>query len=331
MENKLSIIVPVYNTSTYIDRCLKSILNQTYKNIEIIIIDDFSNDNSYEICRRYKEKDSRILLKQNSCNRGVSFTRNAALELVTGKYIVFIDSDDYISKNHIFDMVNLIEKTNTDICITKTNYLRINKIEKHQLNIAGKISLDKLTDDWSTFLNPAVCCWIHNKLFLTGIIKTHNISFKENLSLGEDKIFCLDYFKYCKNISVNNRYTYTYNRTNEYSITRTKLIEHSNSIQLIKNSLYNFMLVKNKLDNKELNNHIFDLILYGNSKIMESNKLNNLLKYKFIIRNLKENLNNEMLEYNKTKIRKIDKILLKYKIYILYFILLKRRNEHDKI
>lgn len=331
MENKLSIIVPVYNTSTYIDRCLKSILNQTYKNIEIIIIDDFSNDNSYEICQRYKEKDSRILLKQNSCNRGVSFTRNAALELVTGKYIVFIDSDDYISRNHIFDMVNSIEKSNTDICITKTNYLRIKKIEKHQLNITGKISLDKLTDDWSTFLNPAVCCWIHNKLFLTDIVKSNNISFKENLSLGEDKIFCLDYFKHCRSISVNNRYTYTYNRTNEYSITRTKLIEHSNSIQLIKNSLYNFMLVKNKLDNKELNNHIFDLILYGNSKIMESNKLNNLLKYKFIIRNLKENLNNEMLEYNKTKIRKIDKILLKYKIYILYFILLKRRNEHDKI
>lgn len=331
MKSKVSVIIPVYNTSKYLKSCIESVINQTYKNLEIIIINDESSDNSEDICKYYSKIDKRIVFINNIINKGVSYTRNKGIKLSTGKYIVFVDSDDLVSTSHIYDMINLIKKEKTEICITKTNYLRQNIIQKHELIINKKISIDEITNNWKLFLNPAVCCWIHNKLFISKIIKNNNIYFNNNLTLGEDKLFCLEYFKHCSAISINNKYTYTYNRTNDYSITRTALNEHAKSIKLIKDNLYSFMIFQNKLDKSSLYTHIYDLVCYGNDKIIESKKINKLYKYKYVTKNIKQNINKDTLYYNKNRINKIDYILIKFKMFLLYFALIVRRKNYGKV
>ena len=98
MEGKVSIIVPVYNVESYLNECIDSIINQTYRNLEIILIDDGSTDLSGEICDRYKEIDSRILVIHQK-NQGAANAKNNGLDLATGDYISFVDSDDFIEKD----------------------------------------------------------------------------------------------------------------------------------------------------------------------------------------------------------------------------------------
>lgn len=111
MNNKdlISVIVPVYNSEKYVSVCIESILNQTYSNIELLLVDNNSKDNSIEICNKYKEKDNRIrLLHENK--QGVSNARNKGIESSKGKYILFVDSDDFISNNFIEELVKFSNK-----------------------------------------------------------------------------------------------------------------------------------------------------------------------------------------------------------------------------
>ena len=96
MNDLISVIVPVYNVKNYLEKCLDSIINQTYKNLEIILINDGSTDESLDICYMYEKKDNRIKV-YNQENHGLSYTRNRGIEIARGKYIGFVDSDDVIS------------------------------------------------------------------------------------------------------------------------------------------------------------------------------------------------------------------------------------------
>ena len=116
-SNKVSIIIPIYNVEKYIEKCLNTIINQTYKNIEIILIDDGSTDKSSNICDKYSKIDERIKVIHKQ-NEGVSIARNDGIELSTGKYIVFIDPDDYVSKNHIETLYSCININNVDLVIS---------------------------------------------------------------------------------------------------------------------------------------------------------------------------------------------------------------------
>ena len=107
MTHKISIIVPIYNTEKYLGNCLNSIINQTYKNLEIILINDGSTDNSLSICNNYKNKDNRIKIV-NKTHTGVSDTRNIGIKNATGEYIGFVDSDDYIEQ----DLLKIFPKDN---------------------------------------------------------------------------------------------------------------------------------------------------------------------------------------------------------------------------
>ena len=116
-NDMISIIIPIYNVEKYLEKCLDSILNQTYKNLEIILIDDGSTDNSPNICNSYCEKDKRIKIIHKN-NEGVSSARNKGIELSKGKYIVFIDSDDYVSNEHIEVLYDCIISNNVDLVIS---------------------------------------------------------------------------------------------------------------------------------------------------------------------------------------------------------------------
>lgn len=121
MEDLISVIVPVYNVENYISECLDSIINQTYKKLEIILVDDGSTDKSGDICEEYKIKDNRIKIIHQK-NAGLSDARNAGIDIATGKYIQFIDSDDYIDKDMIETLYKLIVENNADISIC-SNYI----------------------------------------------------------------------------------------------------------------------------------------------------------------------------------------------------------------
>ncbi|MDU1910875.1 glycosyltransferase family 2 protein [Fusobacterium sp.] len=115
MEIKISVIIPVYNTEKYLEKCLNSVLKQTLKEIEIIIINDGSQDQSEKILERYNV-DQRIIVI-NKSNEGVSKARNIGLKMSKGKYIYYLDSDDYIEENMLLEMYNKTEKENLDIVV----------------------------------------------------------------------------------------------------------------------------------------------------------------------------------------------------------------------
>lgn len=116
MNDRISIIVPVYNVEKYVGRCMESITAQSYSNIEIIVVDDGTTDNSRNICEKYSNIDPRIKLISQS-NQGLSGARNTGLQYVTGDYIAFVDSDDYIEKTYIEELYNSILNTKADITV----------------------------------------------------------------------------------------------------------------------------------------------------------------------------------------------------------------------
>lgn len=113
----ISVIVPVYNVATYLEGCLESIINQTYQNLEIILVNDGSSDDSLKICEKYRSRDSRIKVITQK-NHGLSATRNAGIEMATGKFLTFVDSDDwYSNKDSLKTLYNLLKSKNTEVAI----------------------------------------------------------------------------------------------------------------------------------------------------------------------------------------------------------------------
>ena len=110
-EQKISIIVPIYNDEKYLKRCIESILKQTYTNIELILINDGSEDKSLEICEEYKKNDNRIIIV-NKENEGVSVARNIGIEKATGELISFVDADDYLEITFLQELFNIMKKYN---------------------------------------------------------------------------------------------------------------------------------------------------------------------------------------------------------------------------
>ena len=116
MEDLISVVVPIYNVENYIKKCVDSILSQTYKNLEIILVDDGSPDNCPQICDEYAQKDNRIKVIHKE-NGGLSDARNAGIDISKGKFITFIDSDDYIEKDYVEVLYNSIKENASDMAI----------------------------------------------------------------------------------------------------------------------------------------------------------------------------------------------------------------------
>ena len=123
MNNLISVIIPVYNVENYLDECIQSVLQQTYKNLEIILVDDGSTDNSGVICDEYKDKDTRITVLHQK-NGGISKARNVGIEYAHGEYIGFVDSDDFIHPQMYELLYAAIHKEQTDVAPCKTEESR---------------------------------------------------------------------------------------------------------------------------------------------------------------------------------------------------------------
>lgn len=217
LKKLVSIVVPIYNSAKTLDRCINSLINQTYKNIEIILVNDGSEDDSLEICKKYEKNDDRIIIYDNE-NHGVSYTRNFGIQKAKGKYITFVDSDDYIEQNMIKDML-IKAKKNIDLVISGmimrdkfSRTIAIYKL-KEKKYIFNKF-MEVLNKDYQLISICGPCC----KLYKTEIIKENNIYFRKDMCMGEDTMFNIEYLRKCKNIvSLENIY-YNYMRENPNSL-----------------------------------------------------------------------------------------------------------------
>lgn len=288
MENELiSVIVPIYNVDKYLKRCLDSIINQTYKNLEIILIDDGSTDKSGQICDNYKRKDNRIVVIHKE-NGGLSSARNKGLDIAKGDLISFIDSDDYLELNMFEELINDMNKNDSDISICNYYYVKNDnkKIMKSLFNkddfcIFGKEKYYYLLNEYSL-----VFMYAWNKLYKKNIF--------DNIRFPKGKIY-------------------------EYTNIICDILDQANKVSYTSKPLYNYVYRNTSIGNSFNINH-FDKIISNNKKISffnkhgysdlelveKNNKMNNLIsnlakmkKYKIKNKEVFNKYYKELLDTNK--------------------------------
>lgn len=248
----VSIIMPVYNSELYLEKSLDSLIKQSYNDIEIIIIDDESKDNSLEIIKRYSDLDNRIFFKKQK-NSGPGTARNNAMKLAKGNYIFFLDSDDYLKKDCIEEMVKNIKKYESDLVVFEGRgfYYKNNKFifDKYKyFNIPNEYLYVPMNNiDASKFAMEYIspCLKLYDKSFL----EKNNIKFSEGI-FGEDvefwyncilkleKIVFVDYIGYLRRYTPNSiMQTYS----------KKQLFERISTIEKIKNDIENSQLKKENL------------------------------------------------------------------------------------
>lgn len=221
---KISIIVPIYNVEKYLERCIESILKQTYTNIELILVNDGSLDKCGTICDEYAEKDNRIKVI-HKINSGLSSARNAGLSIATGNYIAFIDSDDWIKEDMVAYLYFLIKKYEADISIC--GYFAVDKKFKMNHNFeTEKIDLFDKNEILNLYFrvdkNVRGIMFVWRRLYRKEILQ--GISFTEGMT-SEDIDFSYRIFNRCEKCVVGNLKKYFYNLENNNSITRSKVGE----------------------------------------------------------------------------------------------------------
>lgn len=211
--NGISIIIPVYNVEDKISKCIDSILNQTFQDFELILVNDGSSDNSSEVCWKYSYKDSRIIVV-DKVNEGAGFARNAGLDVASQKYVIFIDSDDWIEPLMLERLFNLISVSN-DIQLASCNYY----CEIKGLDSSVVIDMDIPQDPWITddisrciaYMDKAKSFnYLWNKIYLKNIIDENKIRFEKFFTTGEDLDFNLKYFRHVKKCVITNEPYYHY-------------------------------------------------------------------------------------------------------------------------
>lgn len=238
---KVSVIVPIYNTEKFLKKCIDSIVNQTLEEIEIILINDGSTDNSYIICDEYSKKYPQKIKYINNKNIGCSATRNLGINLAKGEYIAFVDSDDYINKNMYKEMYEKAKKEDLDIVICGINYLtqKAYLIKKSiPQNIKSKI--DYLSHE-NRIANPV------NKLIKKKIIK--NTLFPKNIHYAEDIVFCFKIILKTNKIGHIEKVYYNYIYHNNNSIFN---LEKRSDIFIAFKELYNYLVEENYINDKKI-------------------------------------------------------------------------------
>jgi len=211
MQDKISVIVPFHSLEEYLDTCLSSIQNQTYKNFEVIMLANNVHDSSREIAKKYADTDARFLLYDLPFEtRNISTIRNYALMLATGKYMIWVDGDDYVSPNLLAVQYDSIQQSDADMAICRVflSHSRehvFNKKERYNIDIisAKQTQIGVLTQ---AFVNGGLT----NKMFRTDLAQ--QIKFDEYCSMFEDLEYVFRYLDLCKssNVALNKKYMYVY-------------------------------------------------------------------------------------------------------------------------
>lgn len=237
---KISIIVPVYNTEKFLEKCLNSLINQTLKDIEIICINDGSTDKSLQILEKFANKDKRIQII-NQTNSGLSVARNIGIKKAKGEYIGFVDSDDWVDLNFFEQLYINVKKYNADIGVAGIKRVRSYKWKYH-------IKLEKeevIQDTNKKFKKCDVTekCYVWNKIYKLSELQKLNINFEPNVYF-EDRLFTAQVLINLKTlVTVPNTY-YNY-WTNPNSIVKTKSKKKLKDSQYTKEKLMKYLKENN--------------------------------------------------------------------------------------
>lgn len=329
MKIKLSIIVPVYNAEYFLEHSISSLLNQTYKNIEILLINDGSIDNSLNECKRLQKVDKRIVVidKENS---GVSSTRNLGIEKARGEYITFIDSDDYIELNAYENCMNILE--NNDIDFLKFSYYKESQKNKIKYNFSLKqnevLNMDNKNEYLKEIFSTKDFEGIWNLIVKKDFIISNNIKFDENLIVAEDFKFMVNCISYAHKIYILNEPYYHYvinlnSVTQKYNLTKI-IIRCDNIIKsyIDCNSLLNIDLNSNhyciKKITKQLHDKISIISNYESYKVFKDSveKINNLDSFKKLCLNSRMNkISSNYMYFLKLKLKSKIKNIIKKVVY----------------
>jgi glycosyltransferase involved in cell wall biosynthesis len=236
MKPIVSIIIPAYNASKTIDRCLESLLNQTLKGIEIIVINDCSKDNTLEILKSYKDK---IVLLDNKENLGPSGSRNRGLKKAQGKYIGFVDADDYVELDAYENLTNEMKDDIDLVCGCRCEF----DGDKRK----PVINENETTNprDFSKTSN-----YVTDKLYKKEIIDKYDLEFPKKYSYGEDFNFLFKYKFYAKKMKIIKKIVYNYNATSEGSITNSYDERVLDILKVVEDSI-NFLKEKDAFKENE--------------------------------------------------------------------------------
>lgn len=324
--DKISVVIPVYNVEKYVKKCLDSILNQSYKNLEIIIVDDGSKDRSVEIIENIIKNDSRAKIYRK-VNGGLSDARNFGMNFVTGKFVIFIDSDDYIEDNMILTLYENIIKENADVsvCGIYNVYINNKKAQCVNENIYFTCAKDRFLKEYLIGkLIPGSIC---NKLIKTNIAK--NIKFPVG-KIYEDAFYQFDLINFAKTYVVTTKPLYNYFHR-ENSITTKPYTKKNLDYIEIYTKFYNYVLKNNKNLEKEAFFRLSYAYFTVLDKILLEDDFYKIKEYKEILKFLKINYFKIFKNYYFRIPRRIAVILLKINVKIYKFLLLKDLNKNKGV
>lgn len=225
MDILVSVIIPIHNTEKYLPQCLDSIITQTYKNLQIILINDGSTDGSGDICETYAEKDSRIQVIHQK-NEGVSAARNMGLSLATGKYIFFLDADDICLKNTIHSLLHNIQ--DHDLAIGSIQPIEEDGRPTHSMPPFPEqvVSAEQML---TLLFHEEVLGYqgfLSNKLYRHDIICNNNVRFRDDICYNEDRLFLTEYLLGCNTAKTTNQIIYLYRQHEESALGQQRCLFH---------------------------------------------------------------------------------------------------------
>lgn len=211
---KVSILIAAYNVEKYIGKCIQSVIDQTYENLEIIVVDDCSTDNTKNICDDYAKQDSRIICIHHEVNKKLPGARNTGLDHATGNYIVFVDGDDWLAPDFVEYLYKIIVDTDSDMAISCTNFTTrdYKQTEKDSIEIW---SPEKATEN---FLYSKIPIGAWDKIYKRSFIEDHKLRFKP-LFTAEGYRFISDCSQRANQVAVGHRRIYYYRLNNPKSAT----------------------------------------------------------------------------------------------------------------
>lgn len=288
MKDKISIIVPIYNCQDYIENCVNSLLKQTYQNIEILLIDDGSKDNSYEICKDIAKKDSRIKVFHKE-NGGVSSARNYGIKVSSGEYISFVDSDDFVQERYCEILLNGIKR---DADLSVVGFETTNEVKNITTTHFDNYELLDVNKSYKYIFrenNFSGFSW--NKLYKKLIIE--NIGdkpFNEDIHICEDTLFNSRYLTKCKRIVYNKSHLYFYYKRIDSA---TKLKVFNNRKLTVFNSLDEIEKIYLEYSKENLvylyifymyNYYLLQVLIYQTHSNYKLDKSKVMKKYKYIMK-----------------------------------------------
>ena len=284
MEPLVSVIVPIYKVEEYLPRCLDSIVSQTYRNLEIILVDDGSPDRCPEICDEWARKDSRIRVIHKP-NGGVSSARNAGIEIAVGEWLFFIDSDDFLPENALEGLIERQQQYGADLACGSFHIVKIrnrsyDKTYPDQVfqrrDFASNLSFLMME------LLPSSC----GKLFSAQIIKEHGLSFPQNVPWGEDASFHYSYLAHVSSIVTTEHCVYHYDMTREGSAVK-KYYENQNHLAAYQYGIQRELLrtiegthteIIRELEKDHFANCLVNYVLYETNRKTRSQKIEETAK-----------------------------------------------------